>query len=74
MLLTPVDDEPLVRDVTTRVERWTGNPCSVYELTPERLSELVRRGDPIVRSWLDDAVTLRGPDLRRLLLDAGAET
>jgi len=74
VLLTPVDDEPLVRDVTTRVERWTGNPCSVYELTPERLSELVRRGDPIVRSWLDDAVTLRGPDLRRLLLDAGAET
>lgn len=74
VLLTPVDDEPLVRDVTTRVEQWTGNPCSVYELTPERLSDLVRRGDPIVRSWLDDAVTLRGPDLRRLLLDAGAAT
>lgn len=73
VLLTPVDDEPLVRDVTTRVERWTGNPCSVYELTPDRLADLVRRRDPIVRAWLDDAVTLTGPDLRGLLIQAGAD-
>jgi hypothetical protein len=72
VLLTPVEDEPLVLDVTAGVERWTGNLCSIYELTPARLSDLVRRSDPIVRSWLDDAVTLTGPDLRRLLLLEGA--
>jgi hypothetical protein len=77
VLLVP-DDVPehelqrLVLDMTAGVERWTGNVCSVFELSTGRLAELVRTEDPMVRSWLDDATTISGPDLRGLLLTHGA--
>lgn len=70
--LTGADAERLVLDLTDRVERWTGNTCAVYELSTGRVAELVRDADPMVRSWLDDASTINGPDLRGLLLSHGA--
>jgi hypothetical protein len=60
-------DDRLVIELTAKVELWTGNACSVYDLTPDRLSDLVRRGDPMVESWLADAITLHGPELRTLM-------
>lgn len=66
------DAGALVRDLTVAAERWTGNPCSIYELSTARLEDLVRSRDPMVLSWLEDAITLSGPDLRELLLTHGA--
>lgn len=77
VVLTPDDVGPdeaerVVLGVTAGVERWTGNACSVYELSTDRLAALVRGGDPMVRSWLEDATTISGPDLRELLQTHGA--
>ncbi|WP_217616223.1 nucleotidyltransferase domain-containing protein [Cellulomonas sp. GbtcB1] len=77
VVLTPDDvaadqAEHLLLDITVGVERWTGNACSVYELSTDRLTALVRAADPMVRSWLDDATTISGPDLRELLRAHGA--
>lgn len=72
VVLTPDDAEPaaverLVLALTAEVPRWTGNLCSVYDLTHFRLRELIDAGDPIVPSWKDDAITLTGPNLDDLL-------
>ncbi|NHT17978.1 nucleotidyltransferase domain-containing protein [Cellulomonas sp. IC4_254] len=77
VVLTPDDVGPdevesLVLSVTAGVERWTGNACSVYELSTDRLAELVRAADPMVRSWLEEATTISGPDLTGLLHTHGA--
>lgn len=77
VVLTPDDVGPdeaerVVLAVTSGVERWTGNPCSVYELSTDRLVDLVRAADPMVRSWLEDATTISGPDLKGLLQTHGA--
>ena len=76
-MLTPDDVGPdeaerVVLDITAGVERWTGNPCSVDELSADRLVDLVRAADPMVRSWLEDATTISGPDLKGLLQTHGA--
>jgi predicted nucleotidyltransferase len=72
VVLAPDDAEPaaverLVLALTAGVPRWTGNLCSVYDLTHSRLRELIDAGDPIVPSWKDDAITLTGPNLDDLL-------
>ncbi|HYQ74466.1 nucleotidyltransferase domain-containing protein [Cellulomonas sp.] len=70
--VTPDEVEHLALGITAGVERWTGNACSVYELSTDRLVDLVRAVDPMVRSWLEDATTISGPDLRELLQTHGA--
>ncbi len=72
MVLTPDDADPvaverLLLALTAQVPAWTGNPCSVYDLTHSRLRELASAGDPIVPSWRQDAVTLTGPNLHDYL-------
>jgi predicted nucleotidyltransferase len=46
---------------------WTGNRCHAFQVDRARLAEHVEAGDPLIDSWLSDAITLAGPDLRRTL-------
>ena len=56
--------------VTAGVEHWTGNSCNVYDLTGTRLAQLIAASDPMIESWVADARTFLGPDLRRRLLES----
>ncbi|HEU0129825.1 MAG TPA: nucleotidyltransferase domain-containing protein [Mycobacteriales bacterium] len=49
------------------VPRWTGNRLQVVDLTRRGVADLVRVGDPLVRSWQDEALTLYGEDLDDLI-------
>ena len=62
--------EELVNAVTAGVERWIGNSCNVYDVTSTRLAELIAASDPMIDSWVGDARTFLGPDLRRRLLES----
>lgn len=75
VVLSPDDTDPagvdrLVLALTAEVPTWTGNRCSVYDLTRTRLRELVASGDPIVASWRRDAITLAGPDFHERLAES----
>jgi UTP:GlnB (protein PII) uridylyltransferase len=50
-----------------QVRAWTGNEASVYDTTPQDIQRLVAAQDPIIESWLRDARTLAGPDLKELV-------
>lgn len=49
------------------VEAWTGNHCQAFQIDQDRLAEHVRALDPLVEEWRRDAITLVGPDVRRIL-------
>lgn len=40
------------------VLRWSGNPCSVVEVTPSQVRAMVERGEPVVDELRRDAVPL----------------
>jgi hypothetical protein len=46
-----------------RVLAWTGNRMEHVALTVERLRQLAQAREPIVSSWLEEAVVLHGPAL-----------
>lgn len=52
-------------------QRWTGNPCQVYDMHEDEMLRLVARRDPILAEWRRDAVPLAGTDIRHLLRDLG---
>lgn len=58
------DEDPLWVDQVdgwrTSVKQWTGNECSVLELTAEQIRRAVRNGDPIIQELRRDAVWLAG--------------
>lgn len=56
-----------------RIQAWTGNRCHVFELDLARLTEHVRRSDPLVDSWIRDSVPLAGPELRMLVQQPSAQ-
>ncbi|WP_022886882.1 nucleotidyltransferase domain-containing protein [Glaciibacter superstes] len=62
--------EQFVGDLTSEVERWTGNECNVFDLSSARLAEMVSSRDPMVASWQADSRTFHGPELRRRILDS----
>ncbi|HEY8718426.1 nucleotidyltransferase domain-containing protein [Pengzhenrongella sp.] len=57
----------LVSTLIDGVEAATGNECNVYAATRSQLDQLIEEGDPMIASWLSDAVTFQGPDLRRYI-------
>ncbi len=61
------DWEDQVSSVRDAVRRWTGNRCQTFVVTPSRLAEHVRAGDPLVRAWLDDEVLLAGAPIAELV-------
>ncbi|ACZ31898.1 DNA polymerase beta domain protein region [Xylanimonas cellulosilytica DSM 15894] len=57
-----------VRGLEERVLAWSGNRLELITVTRDHLADLVESGEPIVRSWQDDALTLTGTDPRDLLV------
>lgn len=55
-------------DLAGRVERWTGNPVQVYDLSDGRLREQLAARDPIAERWLGEARTVAGRTLADRLL------
>jgi predicted nucleotidyltransferase len=56
-----------VRVFADRVLAWSGNRVEQVTLTPERLRDLAEAREPIVTSWLDEAVIVHGAPLDALL-------
>ncbi|WP_240641215.1 nucleotidyltransferase domain-containing protein [Nocardioides ferulae] len=81
-VLIVIDDDSIrsdawegqVRHLEDQVLAWTGNRLECLTLDREHLREAVRSGEPIVKSWQEDAVTLAGVSLPTLIhaLRAGA--
>ena len=57
-------------ELGTRTFAWTGNRLEHVILTLERLHEVVRAGEPIVRSWLGETQVLSGRPLASLVAGA----
>jgi hypothetical protein len=55
--------DSLARDVA----RWTGNHAGISEVGEDELDALVGDRPPVVTELERDAVTLAGPDARRVL-------
>lgn len=45
-----------------QVYAWSGNHLQTYELSEGELADHLRAGEPIVKEWARDAVTIYGPD------------
>lgn len=72
-----VDEErwdALVDELSGEVSRWTGNDARVLTMTETEVRAGAASGDPILRSLLDDALTISGEPtwLRRTVARAGA--
>ncbi|QAV70582.1 nucleotidyltransferase domain-containing protein [Salinibacterium sp. UTAS2018] len=53
--------------VIESVFRWTGNQCNVFVAQRELLRVMVGQEDPMIESWVRDAITFSGPELREQL-------
>ena len=56
-----------LHQLAVAIERWTGNHASISEVGEEELLGLTSERRPIVDELEQDAVTLAGPEPRRLL-------
>lgn len=52
-----------------KVPAWTGNRAHMVVVARGDLARARQEHDPITESWLDDADTVLGPDVRDLLLN-----
>lgn len=59
--------EAQVRQLEDQVLAWTGNYLGCVTLDRIHLRRAIRSGEPIVKSWQDDAVTLAGVSLTALI-------
>jgi predicted nucleotidyltransferase len=61
------DDDPAwarnVDDLSDRIRRWSGNPCSLLHVDPNQLNAMIERDEPIVASLRADAVNLLDNDV-----------
>lgn len=62
--------ERVMATIIETVGEATGNQCNVLAVSRHRFDEMVRAEDPLVRSFVEDAEVLRGPDFRRRLRGA----
>jgi predicted nucleotidyltransferase len=64
-------EDPAWRDqlheLAGAIERWTGNHAGISEVGEEELTQLASTRQPIVEEVERDAITLAGPEPRRLL-------
>jgi DNA-binding transcriptional ArsR family regulator len=56
-----------VHELAVAIERWTGNHASISEVDDEELLGLASERRPIVDELEQAAITVAGPDARRLL-------
>jgi|NGEPerStandDraft_6_1074524.scaffolds.fasta_scaffold02371_8 hypothetical protein len=59
-----------VNGLQVQVRRWSGNPCSVIQVSPAQVHVMIERDEPIVASLRRDAISLLGGDI----LTAGSLT
>lgn len=64
--------DAVVDELADLVQVKTGNAAQVFTVDRAGLAGMVQAGDPLVRSWSHDAITLSGPDLRVLLAGMAA--
>jgi predicted nucleotidyltransferase len=62
-----VERDRLIDAIHERINLMTGNTAQVFDVTRDELTQMVRNEDPLVHSWRDDAITVTGPSLRRML-------
>ncbi|NMR20225.1 nucleotidyltransferase domain-containing protein [Cellulomonas fimi] len=67
VLPSAAEVEQLVADLHHHVPAWTGNYAHVHLTSRTDLVSASRADDPIVRSWLEDADTVIGTDVRHLM-------
>jgi predicted nucleotidyltransferase len=63
-----------LRALQAQVLAWSGNRLETITVTRAHLDELVAGAEPVVGSWRDDALTVAGTDLRRLLNRSASRT
>ncbi|WP_433016794.1 nucleotidyltransferase domain-containing protein [Kribbella sp. CA-294648] len=56
-----------ITELGDRVYRWSGNHLQAYELNSEGFLRHVQAGEPIVKDWRRDAITVSGPEFRNFL-------
>lgn len=56
-----------IDELASDVRRWTGNHAGIVDLSAEQLSDLRRRRPPVLRDLKEDAITLAGPDVAKIL-------
>ncbi|TCC56152.1 nucleotidyltransferase domain-containing protein [Kribbella pittospori] len=56
------DPPPDWDELGEQVYAWSGNHLQTYELTEAELADHLHVGEPIVKDWVRDAVTIYGPD------------
>ena len=61
--------DEFVAELRTHVEHWTGNETQIYDLSRSDLVKQRADGDPIVQSWLAEAIVLTGEPLRNIASD-----
>lgn len=52
--------EDAIGQLSSRVQRWTGNACHVVVLTSMELEKLKKKREPILDSWRQDLIVLSG--------------
>jgi predicted nucleotidyltransferase len=70
---TDVDDDRWTTALLALEDRfllWTGNRLEPLVMTQQGLHRAVRKREPIVEAWRDDAITIHGHDLNELLAEA----
>jgi len=55
-----------VGELGEQVYAWTGNHLQTYELSETELAAHLQAGEPIVKDWVRDGVTVLEPDFRSL--------
>ncbi|TWD80666.1 nucleotidyltransferase-like protein [Kribbella amoyensis] len=63
---SPPDWDEQLGSLAEQVQLWTGNHLQTYALTSTELLTHITTGEPIVKDWLRDCVTVFGPDFRNL--------
>lgn len=73
LLIVTADPDPddrwhsQLRDLGEQVLAWTGNRLEYLSFTTSDLAAVVAAGEPIVRSWTADSVTVLGDPIESLL-------
>ncbi|WP_328334733.1 nucleotidyltransferase domain-containing protein [Kribbella sp. NBC_00382] len=56
-----------VSDLADQVYRWSGNHLQAYELSSDGFLQHLQAGEPIVKEWRRDAITVSGPEFRTFM-------
>jgi predicted nucleotidyltransferase len=56
-----------VSDLADQVYRWSGNHLQAYDLSSAGFLQHLQAGEPIVKDWRRDAITVAGPEFRTFM-------